>query len=356
MINVTKSYLPPYEEYEKYVKKIWENHYLTNQGPLLKELEERLKSYLNLEYFQIVNNGTIALQIALHALDIKDAEIITTPFSFIATTNSILWENNKPIFVDIEDENFNINVEKIEEKITSKTKAILAVHVFGYPCKVEKIEEIANKHNLKVIYDAAHAFGCVYKGKSLLSYGDISTCSFHATKVFHMVEGGCIVCNNEVINDKVNFLKKFGYEGNNYKLVGINAKNSEFHSAMGLSVLDHIDEIIEKRKQITEKYNYLLNKDLKKPKFPNEFKYNYIYYPILFKNEEQLLRVFKALNDKEIYPRRYFYPSLNELPFFDKIICPVSENISKRIACLPLDPYLTEVDIEKICNIINNNL
>lgn len=356
MINVTKPYLPPYKEYEKQIKRIWKNNWLTNQGPILRELEDKLKNYLNIDYFNYINNGTIALQLAIHALDLQDSEIITTPFSFVATTNSILWENCTPVFVDIENNNFNIDPDKIEEKITEKTKAIMAVHVFGYPCDVEKIENIAKKHNLKIIYDGAHAFGNFYKGKALLSYGDISTCSFHATKVFHTVEGGCVIPNNADINEKVELLKKFGYEKDIYKVVGINAKNSEFHAAMGLVVFDHLEEIIEKRKKISLKYDKLLSEYIIRPKEVEDFKYNYIYYPVIFKSEEELLKIFNALNKNEIYPRRYFYPSLNVLPFFKGIECPISEDISKRIACLPLDPYLKISEVEKICKIIINEL
>lgn len=356
MINVTKPYLPPYEEYEKNIKRIWENNWLTNQGPILNEFETTIKSYLNVENFHFISNGTVALQLAIAALDIKGSEVITTPFSFVATTNSIIWENCTPVFVDIETDNFNIDVNKIEEKITPKTKAILAVHVFGYPCNVEKIKEIADKHNLKVIYDAAHAFACRYKGKSLLSYGDLSTCSFHATKVFHTVEGGGISVNNPVYNEKIDLLKKFGYEKENYKYVGINAKNSEFHAAMGVTVFPHLNEIIEKRKEISEKYDKELIGILGRPKVPDNFEYNYIYYPVLFKSEEDLLKVFDALHEKDIYPRRYFYPSLNTLPFSLDNTCPISEEISKKIACLPLDPYITDEVINEICNTVKNTL
>lgn len=356
MINVTKCYLPPYEEYEKQLKKIWETNWLTNQGPLLQELEGKLKKYLEIEYFHFLNNGTIALQLAIQALELHGSEIITTPFSFVATTSSILWEHCTPVFVDIETNNFNIDPDKIEEKITSKTKAIMATHVFGYPCDVEKIEEIAKKYDLKVIYDAAHAFGNIYKGKSLLSYGDVATCSFHATKVFHTGEGGCIVTNNKDTNEKIDLLKRFGFDKDNYKYAGINAKNSEFHAAMGLVVYKHLKEIIAKRKEITAKYNKLLSGYVQRPKDVEDFQYNYIYYPVVFKSEEELLRVFNALNEKEIFPRRYFYPSLNTLPFLKNVSCPISEDISKRIACLPLDTYLELSDVDNICKILKKEL
>lgn len=203
MINVTRSFMPPIEEYQQYIKKIWDSKCLTNDGPLLKELQIRLQEFLRLNYINLVTNGTIALELALRALKIKEGEIITTPFTFVATTSSIIWENCKPVFVDIDKETLCIDVDKIEKAITKDTKAIIAVHVFGYPCNVEKIQEIADRHNLKVIYDGAHAFGSKYKGKSLLGYGDITTCSFHATKVYHTIEGGACISNKKEINEKI---------------------------------------------------------------------------------------------------------------------------------------------------------
>lgn len=356
-INVTKSYLPPLEEYVDKLKKIWDNHFLTNYGPLNIELEQKLKQELQLTNIHFVNNGTIALQLAIEALNINEGEIITTPFSFIATASSIVWQKCKPIFVDIEKEHFNIDVNKIEEKITENTKAILAVHCFGFPCDVYKIKEIAEKYNIHIIYDAAHTFGVKYKNKSLLSYGDISCCSFHATKVFHTVEGGLCVVNNDKYNDKMNAIKNFGNEKGTYKYIGTNAKNSEFHAAMGLCVLEHFEEIISKRKYIYDSYTQRLSKILEIPKIPQDCEYNYIYYPVLFKNEEQLLKVFNALNKNEIYPRRYFYPSLNKLEIFDcQKDYEVSQNIASRIACLPLDTYLSDSDINLICDIIEKNL
>lgn len=357
MLNVTKSYLPDMDEYIVYLKRIWENHYLTNNGPLVVELETKLKKYLKLDRFHFVSNGTIALQLVIKSLNLNNCEIITTPFSFVATTNTILWENCKPVFVDIDEQDFNIDVNKIEEKITPKTKAIMAVHVFGNPCNVKKIEEIAKKYNLKVIYDAAHAFGVNYKGKSLLDYGDISTCSFHATKVFHTVEGGACVVKDKQISDKLNLLKKFGFENETYAEIGINAKNSEFHAAMGLCVFNHIDEIINTRKKITELYNENLKGIIGKQKIASNCEYNYIYYPVLFDTESDLLEVLQNLNENGIYPRRYFYPSLNKIEIINsKDSCPISENISSRIACLPLDTYLTKENILTICKIISNTL
>lgn len=353
MINVTKSYLPPIEEYTNRISEIWDSHWLTNNGKFAKELESKLNEYLQVPYFHFVSNGTIALQLAIHALDLCDCDIITSPFSYVATTSSILWEKCNPIFVDIDPKTFNIDCKKIEEKITPHTKAIMAVHVFGNPCDVIEIEKIAKKHNLKVIYDGAHSFGVKYLGESLLSYGDISTCSFHATKVFHTVEGGCCICKDKDIDKKLNLLKKFGYENDDYELAGINAKNSEFHAAMGLAVFDHLDEMIEKRKFNSEIYDSYLKGKVTFQKKVDNIIYNYIYYPIVLESENIVLKVINALKENDIMARRYFYPSLNELPYLkDKVSCPIAEDISKRIICLPLDTYLTKNDIEKICDII----
>lgn len=355
MINVTKTFLPPILEYKEYLDMIWQNAQLTNQGPLLTNLEGKLKTFLNVANLQYVTNGTIALQIALKALDIEDGEIITTPFSYVATTSSIIWERCKPVYVDIEPDNFSIDVNKIEEKITPNTKAIMPVHVFGYACDVEKIDEIAKRHNLKVIYDGAHAFGSEYKGKSLLSFGDIATCSFHATKLFHTVEGGACIVKDPSVNKKLDLIKHFGHYGDTHISLGINAKQSELHAAMGLCVLPYIEKIISKRKKISNLYDELLNNKLQRPKTQKDLKYNYSYYPVIFESENAMLKVFEALNKEGIYPRRYFYPSLNKLPYVSDGSCPISEDISSKIACLPLYTDLSEKDTERISKIILSN-
>lgn len=355
-INVTKAFLPPIEEYQSYIAKIWQSNQLTNQGPLLKELESKLANYLGVKNFQYVTNGTIAIQIALRALDITEGEIITTPFSYVATTSSILWERCKPVFVDIEPYNFTIDTDKIEQAITPKTKAILAVNVFGYACNFEKIDKIAKKHNLKVIYDSAHAFGAKFKGKSILDYGDISTCSFHSTKLFHTVEGGaCIIKDNEV-NAKLDLIKRFGHNSDNHICLGINAKQSEFHAAMGLANFPYIKNIINERKEISQLYDKLLDNSLQRPRKQKDLEYNYAYYPIIFKDETQLLTVFDALRKENISPRRYFHPTLNKLPYVNGQSCPVSEDITSRIACLPLYIGLSKENVKKIVKIINLNI
>ncbi len=355
IINVTKSYLPPLEEYIREISILWDNHYLTNYGELNKKLVTNIKKYLKIENLHYVTNGTTALQLAINALDIQSGEIITTPFTFIATITSILWQNCTPIFVDINRNDFNIDVTKIENKITPNTKAILAVHCFGFPCDVIGIEKIARKYNLKVIYDAAHSFGTMLNNESILSYGDISCCSFHATKVFHTVEGGLCVVNDKKVNNKLNSIKNFGIKDSKFEYVGVNAKNSEFHAAMGICVLRHIDEIIKIRKNKSELYKRKLSKKVHIPSLPCNFKYNYIYFPIVLQSEKILLAVLNALNLKNIFPKRYFYPCASHASYIiNTNDIPIAEEISKKIICLPLDTYISDTTILDICNIIND--
>lgn len=356
-VFVTQSFMPPLEEYQDYVKKIWERKYLTNQGPVLQELEAQLKAFtgaLNLHY---VTNGTIALQLALRALDITEGEIITTPFTYVATTSAILWERCTPVYVDINPDTLCIDADKIEAAITPRTKAILAVHVFGYPCEVEKIEAIANKHHLKVIYDAAHAFGAVYKGKSLVTFGDVSTCSFHATKLFHTIEGGAVILKDKTASEKLELLKRFGHVDDEHLCLGINGKSNEFCAAMGLCNLKHIDTIISERKRAIDYYDAALKGKVLRPRLPEGLIYNYAYYPAIFKSEAELLKVKDALAEADIFARRYFYPSLNTLSYLPQSqSCPISEDISSRIMCLPLFAGMEPEVLEKIITIIKNNV
>lgn len=353
MINVTEPFLPPQSEYSEYLEKIWKKNWLTNNGPLLNELELKLKDYLDLSHLLYVTNGTVAIQLAIKALNLS-GEVITTPFSYVATTSSIVWENCTPVFVDIDATTFNINPNLIEQKITNKTTAIIATHVFGNPCDVLAIEKIAKANNLKVIYDAAHGFGTRINGRSILSYGDISTISFHATKLFHTIEGGAVVTASSDLTKKLALMRNFGHNGPEvFEGAGINAKNSEFHAAMGLCNLKHIESIIDKRKS---DYTYYLQK-LKNLKV--EFQeivdkegYNYSYFPILFKDEQMLQKSVKELNDQRISPRRYFFPSLSKLPYVKEQNTPVADNIASRILCLPMSHTLTLEDIDMICRIL----
>ncbi len=352
-IYVTQPDLPDFNEYIEYLKEIWENKWLTNNGALLQQFEEKLSEYLGVQYLILVSNGTLALQIAEKTLNLKN-EVITTPFTFVATTSSFVWEGCTPVFADINKETFVIDEDEIEKKITDKTTAIVPVHVFGNPCNVEKIGQIAEKNNLKVIYDAAHAFGVKYKGTSILNYGDASILSFHATKLFHTIEGGAIVFKNESDYLKAKALINFGYENGEIKHLGINAKMNEFQAAMGLCMLKNVEKTLERRKEIFTAYYKELKNILTFQKF-DENAYNYSYVPVIFQDEKQLLKVQKALNDKKIYPRRYFYPSLNILPTYKSETMPVSENISSRILCLPTYSELKDKDLEQIINIIKKN-
>jgi dTDP-4-amino-4,6-dideoxygalactose transaminase len=354
MINVTKTFEPPIEEYLKYVSEIYERNWFTNQGPCVQELETQLKEYLGTPQLNFVGNGTIALQLALRTLDLLAGEIITTPFSYVATVSSILWERCKPVFVDIEPNTFCIDADQIEAAITPQTKGIMGVHVYGYPCNISTIAAISRKYNLPVIYDGAHAFGCKYRGKALLSYGTISTCSFHATKIFHTIEGGCVISHNQEHYDKLSLMLRFGHNNDDHFQLGINGKGSELHAAMGLCNLKYIAEIIAKRKVVSDTYDKLLEGSVQRPVPPVDFEYNYVYHPILLKDEAELLAVREALNAKQIYPRRYFYPSLNTLPYLpDRQAFPVSENIASRVLCLPLYADLSMEDVALISSIVN---
>lgn len=354
MINVTKSFLPPLTEYSKMIESIWENHHLTNRGPLVLKLEKKICEKLNLNNLLFLSNGTIAIQLALKALNIS-GEVITTPFSYVATTNSLLWENCMPVFADISKKTFCIDPDKIEALITPKTTAILATHVYGIPCEVKKIEQIASKHHLKVIYDAAHAFGVEINGNSIFNYGDVSTCSFHATKLFHTVEGGSITAKDPEILKLITLYHSFGHVGDDYFTEGINGKNSEFHAAMGLCNLPLVETLMAARENHSNNYTSLLSKSIiTRPEVPENTKYNFSYYPIVFESETVLLKVKDILLKNEINTRRYFYPSLNKLPFLvNKFSCPVSEDISKRVLCLPMYYDLESKDIERISKIIN---
>ena len=357
MINVTKTYLPPFEEYAAILKRAWNKSWITNNGELVQELEQKLKDYLEVKHLWYTSNGTIVLQIALKALNITK-EVITTPFSYVATTNAILWEGCTPVFADIDANTCCLDAEQIEAAITENTQAILLTHVYGIPCDVDLIQKLADKYHLKVIYDGAHAFGCAYKGKSLLDFGDVSTCSFHATKLFHTVEGGCIICNDDGLAEKFLHYRQFGHIGDEYFSIGINGKNSEFHAAMGLSVLPKIEQIISERKKVSELYDSLLNfNEIRKPIMPDDILYNYGYYPVIFKSEQIVLQVMEALLQNKISARRYFYPSLNQLPFLDKYQpCGISESISRRVVTLPLYHDLAETDIRRIAYIVNQHL
>jgi len=357
MINVTKTFLPPQDEYQAILKRAWDTGWMTNRGVLVQELEMTLKTYLGVSNIIVTTNGTLPLQIAIKALGLQ-GEIITTPFSYVATTSSIVWEGCTPVFVDIDPDYLTIDETKIEAAITPNTSAILATHVFGNPCAIETIEAIAKKHKLKVIYDAAHCFGVIYKGQSIFNYGDVSTCSFHATKLFHTGEGGAMFTKNNELHMQLFSHHNFGHDGpEHFHSLGINAKMSEPQAAMGLAVFPHMDSILEERKKIVDIYNKAFETtELKLFKIRKDTRWNYSYYPVVFKDEKQLLKVKQALEKYAIFPRRYFYPSLNTLPYIEQQSMVISESISIRVLCLPLYAGLAIEDLNQIINIVKEQL
>ncbi len=346
--------MPPKELYHDYLDGIWQRQWLTNMGPLANKLELELKRFLNIQHTLFVTNGTVALQFAIKALDLQ-GEIITTPFSFIATTSSIVWEGCTPVFVDIDRFTLNIDPSKIENAITEKTTAIVATHVYGNPCDVDAIERIAKKHNLKVIYDAAHAFAVQLQERSIFEYGDISTCSLHATKLYHSIEGGLVTTTDPNLLKKIAYMRNFGFSGpESFAELGINGKNSEFHAAMGLANLSYVERIVEKRKELTTVYDhYIQHLRVVKPIWHKNATKNFAYYPIIFEDANLMHQCIERLSNNEIGTRRYFYPSLaSSLPYLEPNSLPVTDDISNRVLCLPLFYDLSVEEVEVICRLM----
>jgi len=357
MINVTKTYLPNKKKYQKYVDEIFESGWITNNGQMVGKLEKRLAEYLGVKNIVLVANGTVALEIAYRTLGIT-GYAVTTPFSFVATTSSLVTNGIKPIFADIDKKTLCIDPEKIEACITKNTSAIVPVHVFGNACEIDKIDKIAKKNELKVIYDAAHAFDVKYKGESILNYGDISTLSFHATKLFHTIEGGALIIDDDSLVEKARYLINFGIENKeSIPELGTNAKMNEFEAAMGLCVLDEMENIKAKRKELYKVYQDALRGIIRFQKHNEYSTQNYSYFPIILKSEEQTLKIQKALNNENIFPRRYFYPSLDTLNYIEpKQFMPVSRDISKRILALPMYVELSKDEQTKIISIVKDYL
>ena len=356
MIPVTRTYFPGIEKYQTQIARVWESGWLNNRGQLCKELEGGIQSKLMSPPLVLMNNGTIPLQIALKLLG-NGGEIITTPFSYVATVSSIVWEGCTPVFVDIHPETLTINPDLIEAAIGPKTTCILATHVFGNICHVEQIENIAKKHNLKVIYDAAHCFGVSYNGKSIFEFGDIATCSFHATKIFHCGEGGALFSRDEDLLLRAFRMHNFGHvTPESFEEVGINGKISELNAAMGICVLDDINEILSARLNVVDFYRKNLSfKGFRTQHLQDGLDWNASYFPIWFDTKSQMEAVLSKLQEASIFPRRYFYPSLNQLPYVNGESCPVSEDISEKILCLPLYVGLSADDLNLISEIINTN-
>ncbi|HYZ22925.1 MAG TPA: DegT/DnrJ/EryC1/StrS family aminotransferase [Rhodopila sp.] len=355
MITVTKPFLPPLADYQKYVQAIWDRGWLTNHGPLVAELEERLREYLGVEHLLYVTSGTLALQLAFQALDLR-GEVITTPFSYVATTSSLLWEKLTPVMVDIDPETLNIDPDLVEPAITARTTAILAVHTFGNACAVERLQAIAQRHGLRLIFDAAHAFGAGYKGRPLCAYGDVTAASFHATKLFHTVEGGAVITADPAIAQRVASMRNFGHNGPNaFDLPGINGKNSELHAAMGLCNLPHVPAILAQRRRLAARYSENLRyAAVRRPAITPGCDHNHAYYPIIFRSEAALVEATAALNAHQVFPRRYLYPSLSTLPFVPRRAgTPVCDDIAPRVLCLPLYHTLSLQEVDMISDLVS---
>ena len=355
-IHVTKAFLPPEEEYFIWLRKACATNILTNNGPIHRELEETLRARFNVPHLRLMSNGTLAIQLAIRALGVK-GKVITTPFSYVATTSALLWEGCTPVFADILPDTCCIDPAAIEALIDEDSTAILATHVYGIPCDVEAIDAIARKHGLKVIYDAAHAFDVDYKGKSILAYGDASTLSFHATKLFHTVEGGAVVLHDAAADDRLRLLRSFGHVGDEHFSLGMNAKMSEVHAAMGMAVLPHVEHIIAERERAFQDYDKaLVGLPLVRPAFPDGTRCNYAYYPVLFPTGNARMQAMADLSSQGINARRYFFPSLNTLPYVQNVRMPISEDLADRVLCLPLYAGLEQADIDRVCRSLTSSL
>lgn len=364
-IFITQPAMPPLEEFTGMLKQIWDNKILTNGGPFHVRFEQEIADYLGVKYISLFSNGTLALITALQALKVS-GEVITTPFSFVATTHAIWWNGIRPVFADIEPERCNMDPERIEAAITPQTTAIMPVHVYGNPCDVDKIQQVADAYGLKVIYDACHAFGVQLDGRSIMNFGDLSVLSFHATKVFNTFEGGAIVCHDEITKKRIDFLKNFGYDGELRVVApGINAKMNELQAAFGLLQLKYVDQAIARRKTISNLYKESLA-GMSGLSFPGEMKgvqYNYPYFPVYI-DEEKFGTSRDALNEflkeHQVYGRRYFYPLISQFPTYKGLPSaapanlPVAERRARQIYCLPLYPNLELSDVERICTLVRS--
>ena len=363
-IYVTQPFLPPLEEFIPYLEKIWETKKLTNSGPFHEQLEKALCDFLGVEHIALFTNGTIALVTALQALRIA-GEVITTPYSFVATAHSLLWNGIKPVFVDIHPDTLNLDPDRIEAAITPQTTAIMPVHCYGRPCDVDAIQRIADNYNLRVIYDAAHAFGVRYPTESLLKYGDLSVLSFHATKVFTTFEGGAIVCPDAKTKQRIDHLKNFGFV-NEVTVVapGINGKMSEVSAAMGLLQLKYVDAAIARRKEIDAIYREQLRDVRGIRSLPDSGKCsaNYAYFPVLVDSNYPISRdeLYRELKRHNIHPRRYFYPLISDFPMYrglpsaHKDNLPVATRIAEQVLCLPISTALGKSDLDRVLKVIGS--
>lgn len=350
--------MPAEQEYAAYVSQIFASQHLTNHGPLSLELEARLAQYLDTPRINVCSNGTLALQIGLHVLGLAGKTVVTTPFTYVATLSALLWEGCTVVFADIDEETCCIDPASVAQRLSPQTAGILPVNIYGNICDVESLDALAKAHGLRILYDAAHSFGATYKGRSVLSYGDAAACSFHATKVFNTVEGGCLVTQSDEDREAFLLMRAYGHRGDTHLRLGVNAKLSELHAAMGLCILDKVADNIAERSLVCRMYDALLPANgLRRPALRADLGWNYSYYPIILDDERTLERIVHVLGKDNIFPRRYFYPSLNTLPYIkDALPCPVAESIARRVLCLPLYAGLEQETIERIAHSINHCL
>lgn len=353
MIPVTKPYLPPRHEYEALLDGIWDRTWLTNNGPLVHRLEEELAVALGVPAPLYVGNGTLALQLAIKALGVE-GEVVTTPFSYVATTSALVWENCTPVFADIEPDTFTIDPGAVDAAITGRTSAIVATHVFGTPCDVDALAAIGRVRGIPVIYDAAHSFATTYRGRSVLSYGEVSTCSFHATKLFHTVEGGALVAADQHVRETAERMRNFGHvDYTTFSGLGINAKASEFHAAMGLCNLRHLDQLLAQRRRIYDRYVGGLEPLVRDGRVAWQASRlgavpNHGYVPVLFESRARREQVHDALVTRDIHPRRYFSPGLNELDYVKPVVLPVADDVAARILCLPTFHDMADGEVDEV--------
>jgi dTDP-4-amino-4,6-dideoxygalactose transaminase len=355
-IPLTKPFLPPKEAYERYIDGIWSRRWLTNHGPLVNAFEKRLQEIFKTDHIAAVTSGTIGLQLVLKILK-TGSEVITTPLSYVATTSAIVWEGLKPVFADIDERTLNIDPSRVSDLITEKTSAILATHVYGNPCQVKELERIASKHGLVLIFDAAHAFGSLLDDSPVMNAGDYSVMSFHATKLFHTVNGGAIFCKRREHLEIMRKFRNFGHTGiNEFDGPGINAKVSEFHAAMGLLNLDYADDLIERRRSQWFRYRQgISGMNLRTIHLADEGGYNAAYFPLIFPDSTTALVTIEKAKARGIELRRYFYPALNTLNYVDHTPCPIAEEMAPRICCLPLYHDMTTEEQTEVLAILTEN-
>lgn len=361
-VFVTRSFLPPLDAYLDCVRDIFNSHWLTNQGKYSVRLEQSLTAFLQVPNLTLCANGTLALQLAIRLLGLNGKKVITTPFTYVATLSALLWEGCTPVFADIDPDSLCIDPHQVERLIAvhPDVAGILPVHVYGNACDMDALESLSRKNGLRLLYDAAHAFGSSLRGRSLFTWGDAAVASFHATKLFHTVEGGCVITPNAADKEKLSLLRAFGHTGDEHKCLGINAKMSELHAAMGLCLLPDVPNMLTRRLHLASIYDTALDLDgssgLRRPFLAKGLEWNHGYYPVIFPDHNSLIRVMRALEEQDIHPRRYFYPSLSRLPYVRGASCPVAEDMAERVLCLPFWPDMEPQLVEKIAQIIRQNL